>query len=268
MQPDILTLDFIHIPAGDFIMGSDPGRDRKAQSDEQPQHTLSVSEFYIMRHTVTNAQYRQFIEAANHRTPLFWKKGIYPADKADHPVVGVSYGDAIAFCRWAGEQTGLLLRLPTESEWEKAARGPDGRLYPWGENWEPRLTNTREARIKGTTPVGYFSPAGDSPFGLTDIGGNVQEWLSNLYGPYPYDPEDGRELLVNNLDHDQLLPRLWDTGCTSIPSSLEAAKDKSVIRGSSWRESKHQSRCAYRSWAAPLHRSDDTGFRCCYESQP
>ncbi len=260
-----LDLDFVVIPAGDFLMGSDLKKDRRADTDEQPQHALSVSEFFIMRYPVTNAQYRQFVEAAGHRAALFWKNGEFPADRAGHPVVGVSYRDAIAFCRWAGEQTGLPLRLPTEPEWEKAARGPDGRLYPWGDQWEAGKCNTREAKLRGTTPVGQFSPAGDSPYGVAELGGNVQEWLANLYGAYPYDPEDGRELLVHNLDHDQLLPRLWDTGCTSIPASLEAAQDKSVIRGGSWRESKLQSRCAYRSWAAPLHRSDDTGFRCCYE---
>jgi len=267
MPQDTLALDFVLIPAGDFLMGSDSNRDRQSQSDEQPQHMLSVSDFYFLRHPVTNAQYRQFVEATEHRAPLFWKKGEFPADKADHPVVGVSYKDAIAFCRWAGEETGLLLRLPTEAEWEKAARGSDGRVYPWGDIWEDGKCNTREAKIKGTSSVGNFSPHGDSPYGITDLGGNIQEWLSNLFGDYPYNPEDGRELLVNNLDHDQLLPRLWDTGCTSVPRSLEAGKDKSVLRGGSWRETKHQSRCAYRSWAAPLHRSDDTGFRCCYEVQ-
>jgi len=268
MQPNTLNLEFIPIPAGDFLMGSTPARDRQAQPDEQPQHTLFVSDYFIMRHPITNAQYRLFVEATGHRPPLFWKKGEFPNDKADHPVVGVSYLDAIAFCSWAGEQTGLPLRLPTEAEWEKAARGPDGRVYTWGDQWEAGRCNSREAKMKGTTPVGHFSPDGDSPYGVAEIGGNVQEWLSNLYGAYPYDPDDGRELLVDNLDHEQLLPRLWDTGCTSIPASLEAAKDKSIIRGGSWRESKHQSRCAYRSWAAPLHRSDDTGFRCCYEPKP
>jgi formylglycine-generating enzyme required for sulfatase activity len=265
MSQNSLNLDFILIPEGEFRMGSDLDRDHHASSDEQPQHTLSVSDFYIMRHPITNAQYRPFVEATGHRPPLFWEDGEFPADKADHPVVGVNYRDAIAFCKWAAEETDLPLRLPTEAEWEKAARGSDGRTYPWGDEWEDGICNTRETKSKGTTPVGHNSPQSDSPYGLTDLAGNVQEWLSNLFGDYPYDPEDGRELLVNNLDHDQLLPRLWDTGCTSVPRSLEAGKDKSVIRGGSWRETKHQSRCAYRSWAAPLHRSDDTGFRCCYE---
>ncbi len=266
-QTTTLDLDFVLIPKGDFLMGSDSNRDHEAQTDEQPQHMLSVSDFYIMRHPLTNAQYHLFVEATGHRAPLFWENGVFPADKSDHPVVGISYRDAIAFCRWAGEVTGLPLRLPTEAEWEKAARGSDGRTYPWGDEWETGKCNTREAKLKGTTPVGHNSPQTDSPYGITDLAGNVQEWLSNLFGDYPYDPGDGRELLVNNLDHDQLMPRLWDTGCTSVPRSLEAGKDKSVIRGGSWRETKHQSRCAYRSWAAPLHRSDDTGFRCCYEEQ-
>ena len=260
-----LNLDFILIPAGDFLMGSDSSRDPQAVADEKPQHKLSVSDFYIMRHPVTNSQYKEFVEDTGHRSPLFWKKGEFPSDKGNHPVVGISYKDAIAFCRWAGEKTGLKLRLPTEAEWEKAARGPDGRTYPWGDKWEDGRCNTRESKLKDTTPVGHFSPDGDSPYGLTDLGGNVQEWLSNIYGSYPYNPSDGRELLVNNLDHDQFLPLLWDTGCTSVPTSLEAGLNKSIIRGGSWREKKHISRCAYRSWAAPLHRSDDTGFRCCYE---
>jgi len=268
MQPKTdLDLDFVKIPVGEFRFGSNSRKDHQADSDEQPQHKLSVTDYYIMKHPVTNAQYRVFTDATGHRLPLFWENEVFPADKADHPVVGVSYRDAIAFCRWAGEATGLPMRLPTEPEWEKAARGTDGQIYPWGNKWDMEKCNTRERKLNGTTPVGHYSPAEDSPYGLTDLAGNVQEWLSNLFGSYPYDPDDGRELLVDNLDHDQLMPRLWDTGCTAVPSSLEASLNKSVIRGSSWRETEYQSRCAYRSWAAPLHRSDDTSFRCCYEPE-
>lgn len=262
-----LQLDFVKIPTSEFTMGSKRSTDLDAHDDEMPTAVLQVSDYFIMKYPVTNAQYNQFVQATNCRTPLFWPDGQYPADKADHPVVGVSYYDALAFCAWARQVTGLPIRLPTEPEWEKAARGPELRLFSWGNEWKTGLCNTREEKLEGTTPVGQFSPQGDSPYGVADTGGNVQEWCSSLFGPYPYDPTDGREAHVYDLQADDLLPKLLETGCTSLPESDEASMGKSVIRGGSWREAKLQARCAYRSWAAPLHRSDDTGFRCCYEPQ-
>jgi len=261
-----LDLGFVLIPEGEFFIGSDPARDRNAQPDEKPYHKLRVTDYFIMRYPVTNAQYRQFVEASGHRPPLFWEQGVFPEALADHPVVGVSFQDSVAFCKWASDVTGLAVRLPTEPEWEKAARGDDGRLYPWGDQWEAEHCNTFESGIKDTTPVGKYSPQGDSPYGIGDMAGNVQEWISSLFGSYPYDPTDGREILVYEMD-PELLPRLHETGCTSVVSSMEASLDKSTLRGSSWREKRPQSRCAYRSWAAPMHRSEDTGFRCCYEPE-
>ena len=246
-------------------MGSKRSLDRDAHDDEMPAQVLSVSDYFLMKYPVTNAQYNQFVKATGCRTPLFWPNGTYRDEKANHPVVGVSYYDALAFCAWAGQITGLPIRLPTEPEWEKAARGVELRLFPWGNEWSKEACNTSEGKLKGTTAVDSFSPQGDSPYGIADMGGNVQEWCSSLYGPYPYDPTDGREAHVYDLQADNLLPKLLETGCTSLPESDEASLGKSVIRGGSWRESKFQARCAYRSWAAPMHRSDDTGFRCCYE---
>lgn len=261
-QPD---LNFVLIPGGDFVMGTVPASYRAAGADETPAHTLHITDFYLMRYPVTNAQYLQFMEATGHRAPLTWRNGIYPADKADHPVTGVTYYDALAFCRWAREATGLPVRLPTEPEWEKAARGPDGRLYPWGNQWQPERCNNRENKSKGTTPVSHFSPQGDSPYGIADLAGNVQEWCSSLFGSYPYDPTDGREMLVNNLDPESVLPRQHDAGAIANPERAEASLGKQTLRGGSWRGNRNEARCAYRSWAAPMHRSDDTGFRCCYE---
>jgi formylglycine-generating enzyme required for sulfatase activity len=260
-----LDLNFVLIPDGEFVIGSDPSADRLAQPDEVPQHRLHVTDFYIMRYPVTNAQYRLFVEATGHRPPQFWPEKQFPADRADHPVVGVSFHDAVAFYRWASEETGLPLRLPTESEWEKAARGPDSRLYPWGNEWEVDLCNSGESNLSGTTPVHQFSPHGDSSYGIADMAGNVQEWCSSLFGTYPYDPTDGREVLVYNPDERGLMPRMHETGCVANPQQIEAAFDKQVIRGGTWRQPRTQSRCAYRSWAAPMHRSEDTGFRLCYE---
>jgi len=267
-----LDLNFVHIPAGEFIIGSKRQTDPEAPEDEMPQHALEVSDFHIMRYPVTTAQYQQFREATGYRAPLFWSEGKYPAGQADHPVVGVSFLDAAAFCLWAAQVTGLPVRLPTEPEWEKAARGTDGRVYPWGNQWEPGRCNNAsskelrdEARPEGSSPVGAFSPQGDSPYGVADMAGNVQEWVSSLYRPYPYNPEDGREEWVYRLNAVSALPRFHETGATSMVNSPEAAFDKAMLRGGSWREERFRSRCAYRSWAAPMHRSVDTGFRCCYE---
>ncbi len=260
-----LQLNFVKIPASEFTMGSKRTLDRDAHEDEMPAQVLYVSDYFIMKYPVTNAQYNSFVEATGYRTPLFWSEGIYPEDKADHPVVGVSYYDALAFCAWAGQVTGLPIRLPTEPEWEKAARGQEIRLFPWGDVWKEGLCNTSEEKLNGTSPAGRFSPQGDSPYGIADMGGNVQEWCSSMFGHYPYDPTDGREAHVYDLQSENLMPMILETGTTSVIESDEASLGKSVIRGGSWRESKFQARCAYRSWAAPMHRSDDTGFRCCYE---
>lgn len=260
-----IDFQFVLIPGGKFIMGSSHSTDKKATEDEMPRHKLDVTEFYMMRYPVTNAQYQQFVEATGHRAPLFWKDGRFPAELVDHPVVGVSFLDAVAFCLWARQVTGLPIRLPSEPEWEKAARGTDGRIYPWGNQWEENRANTYESKIGSTTPVGQFSPAGDSPFGIAEVAGNVQQWTASIFGDYPYDPSDGREVYVYDLDSPALFPRFYETGGTMIATSGEAAAGKTVIRGGSWREMHLTSRSAYRGWAAPLHRSDDTGFRCCYE---
>lgn len=260
-----IQLEFVRIPASTFTMGSSRSRDSQAHADEMPAQLLNVTDYFIMRFPVTNTQYAQFLRETGHRAPLFWKDGAFPEEKADHPVVGVSYYDAIAFCAWAGQVMGLPIRLPTEPEWEKAARGPEPRLYAWGDEWRKSACNVSEEKLNDTSAVGQFSPQGDSPYGVADMGGNIQEWCSSLFGPYPYDPTDGREAHVYDLHNRDLLPKLIETGCTSIPESDEASLGKSVIRGGSFRETKFQARCAYRSWAAPMHRSDDTGFRCCYE---
>lgn len=260
-----LKLDFVRIPAGEFIIGSDTRIYRQAGSDELPQHTLSVSDFFIMRHPVTNGQYQLFLQATGHRAPLYWKGDAFDATYASLPVVGVSFADALAFCRWAQQETELPIRLPTEPEWEKAARGTDGRLYPWGSRWEADRCNSMESKIGAPTPIGKFSPQGDSPYGIADMAGNVQEWCMSYFGAYPYDPTDGREALVYASGDASMFPKLYETGCVANPQQLEAAMGKQTLRGGSWRESKHEGRCGYRSWAAPMHRSDDTGLRCVYE---
>jgi formylglycine-generating enzyme required for sulfatase activity len=191
------------IPAGEFTMGSDPGLDQAAVDDEQPQHTLSLPDYYLSKTLVTNAQYAAFVQATGHRVPYHWRGGKPPRGEEEHPAVNVSWHDAMAYCSWLAEATGKLYRLPSEAEWEKGARGSDGRIYPWGSQWDAARCNSREAGkgdtvavlgiYKGsTTAVGAY-PDGASPYGLLDMAGNVWEWTSSVYEAYPYDPADGRE---------------------------------------------------------------------------
>ncbi|MBK9094537.1 MAG: SUMF1/EgtB/PvdO family nonheme iron enzyme [Anaerolineae bacterium] len=134
----------------------------------------SLNLFRMSRAPVTNSQYKAFVDATHREPPSHWANGLMPADKENHPVVNVSWDDAQAFCQWAG------VRLPTEQQWEKAARGTDGRAYPWG-NQPPSgdLCNFNNI-VGGTTPVGHY-PKGASPYGLLDMAGNVFEWCENLY---------------------------------------------------------------------------------------
>jgi formylglycine-generating enzyme required for sulfatase activity len=200
--------EFIRIPAGPFIIGSTQARVNELQratkngmfSLECPQHELSLAEYYISRYPITNAEYQLFLQANptqpvpyrndDYSAPYNWepKTRSYPAGKADHPVVLVSWHDAQKYCRWLG------VRLPTEAEWEKAARGTDGREWPWGNLWAEERCNWGGNAWKGTSPVGKFSPQGDSPFGVGDLAGNVWEWCSSLRLTYPYSPSDSREI--------------------------------------------------------------------------
>lgn len=165
--PAIITAkdgkEMIYIPAGEFLKGE----------EKKP---VYVEAFYIDKYPVTNAEYKKFVDATGYPPPLHWRRGNIPEGKENHPVVQVNWDDAAAYAQWAGK------RLPTEEEWEKAARGSDGRTYPWGNEWDKSRANTSETRIFDTTPVGQFSPQGDSPYGVADMAGNVWEWTSGTGG--------------------------------------------------------------------------------------
>jgi formylglycine-generating enzyme required for sulfatase activity len=197
------------------------------------------------KHPVTNAQYAAFVQDTDHRKPEHWEDGKVPSSKEDHPVVYVSWRDAVAFCTWLSRETGREFTLPSEAEWEKAARGTDGQIYPWGDDPPtPELCNFGK-NVGNTTPVGKYSPAGDSPYGCVDMAGNVWEWTRSLWGTrldepdfgYPYDPGDGRE-------------------------DLEAAnRVLRVLRGGAFDDDETFVRCAYRSDRNPFDRGGNLGFR-------
>ena len=207
----------VRIPAGAFITGSDrPEREaayrldekayghsvtRKHQwyENERNRQTLKLPAYSIGKNLITNAQYAEFVRATGHRVPdvdretwesyglihpfsrtrrFAWAKEVPPEGRGDHPVVLVSRGDAEAFAAWLSSVTSETWRLPSELEWEKAARGVDGRRYPWGNTFAPGLLNSHDAGPFDTLPVGSF-PKGASPFGMLDPAGQVFEWTSD-----------------------------------------------------------------------------------------
>jgi iron(II)-dependent oxidoreductase len=234
-----VTLALVRVPAGEFLMGSDPVKDLEARDDEVPQHRVYLPEFYISQTPVTNAQYAVFVRAANYAPPKRWKNNIVPAGKDAHPVVAVSWEDANAFAQWLARLTRHTCRLPTEAEWEKAARGSDGRLYPWGNVWEARKLNSYETGPDHTTAVGQYSPHGDSPYGAMDMSGNVQEWCLDWYDSAEYRRRA-------RITHQPRGPR---AGITR------------VIRGGSFEYYGEAARCACRNDAHPGRHVYSIGFR-------
>jgi formylglycine-generating enzyme required for sulfatase activity len=193
---------------------------------------------------VTNVQYAAFVQATGYDQPEHWKLGKLPSGKEDDPVAYVSWYDAVAYCRWLAEVTGKPYGLPSEAEWEKGARGSDGRIYPWGNRWNEMRCNSGEGVPMDTAPVGAYLE-GASPYGLLDMAGNVWEWTRSLWGAgwgkpsfkYPYDPADGRE----DLDAPKSVCR--------------------VLRGGAFNQDRRHVRCAYRDGYYPSVRNGDVGFR-------
>jgi formylglycine-generating enzyme required for sulfatase activity len=224
------------VPAGPFTMGS------TEYSSEWSVHEVWLEAFWIDRYLVTNAQWAAFVESGEWRRCELWteagwewyqkESSIHNPDdsKLDHPIVYVTWYESLAFTHWAGK--GLL----SEAQWEKAARGTDGRSYPWGDEFDKGKCNTRELGIAGTTPVDKYSPAGDSPYGVADMAGNVWEWTTSLYRPYPYRSNDQRD------DPD--------------------ASGNRVLRSGSFCNSASNAHASYRFDYAPVYASYDSGFRC------
>jgi serine/threonine-protein kinase len=165
----------VFVPGGEFTLGRDDG-----EPDERPSHAVSVKPFFLDQAETTNEQYQKFIDATGYAAPPSWKGGRVLEGAEKLPVTDVTWEDAMAYARWASK------RLPTEEEWEFAARGTDGRLYPWGSEWQPDRANTqsKQGEKRKLEPVGQFLQ-GDSPYNVHDLSGNVWEWTASDYVAYP-----------------------------------------------------------------------------------
>jgi toxoflavin biosynthesis protein ToxD len=222
---------WVDVPAGEFWMGGN------GKYDGKPLNRVNLPAFKIAKVPIANAQYKIFVDRAQHRAPKHWTDGKIPRGLESHPVVYVSWLDALAYCHWLSEVTGVALMLPGEVQWEKAARGAaDQRAYPWGDEWDATKCNTDELGIGSTTPVGIF-PEGASPYGCLDMAGNVCEWTGSHYQDYLYAADDGREDLTAGDDVPQ------------------------VLRGGSFYDRRYLARCAYRSEFSPDSVWHDRGFR-------
>lgn len=255
------------IEDGEFIIGAEDTKE-----EEKPQHTVMLKEFYICRHPVTNLQYQRFVKATGVPAPLHWEGGELPRGKEHHPVVCVTFFSAHLYCIWLRSQTGLPYRLPTETEWEKAARGglqfdgkrnphPD-RSYSWGNRFERDRCNTLESGHNDTTPVEYYNPKDISIYGISDLMGNVWEWTGSLYRQYPYNPYDGRESA--NVYPKTTLHKS-DRGEYSFESPMPRldidADTPVVMRGGSWGLAHQYACCSSRIWSSAGNRGLYGGFR-------
>ena len=228
----------VFVPAGEFIMGSTAEQLVKmAEVDEFPQRRLFVDDFYIDIHEVTNAQYKVFLDSTQTEAPPKWINGDYGLGEDGFPVISVTWEEAMAYAKWAGK------RLPTEAEWEKAARGTDGRVFPWGDSFDRALANNGEHLM----PVMSFL-GGISVYGCFDMAGNAAEWVDARYEAYPRGPND-------------VVPR-------GVPDrNLGFSKDRRVYRGGSWNTFSKYLRCANREHTAPGKRWVYVGFRCAMDPE-
>jgi formylglycine-generating enzyme required for sulfatase activity len=252
-QRAVFEPQMIRIPAGNFLMGSTKEQAQRAIKDganknwvewEQPQHTVELSEYFIGKYPITNQQYQAFVKEGG-KSPDGWDGDQYPQDKDAHPVINVTWDDAIAYCKWLSEKTKKLYRLPTEAEWEKAARGEDGRMWSWGNEFGEKNANTAEAKIGGTSPVGQFSPQGDSPYGCADMIGNVWEWCNDWFDEKEYKNRTGQNV--------------------KDPQGPQSGSYR-VLRGGSFGHSRNGARCACRYRDLPGRRFNNLGFRVCVSS--
>ncbi len=217
--------EMILVPGGEFIMGNDKG-----YKDEGPTHKVFLTGYYIDRFPVTNKQFKEYLKDTDAEPPRnFWDHPDFNHD--DQPVIGVNWDEAKAYCNWAGK------RLPTEAEWEKAARGTDARQYPWGNEWEPNRCNSLEIGVKKTTVVDAY-PNGVSPYGVMDLAGNVYEWCEDWYDEMAYQYSTYKN-----------------------PTGPKFGTMK-ILRGGSWSNLPGNIRVTFRLKSTPDRHVQTFGFRC------
>jgi serine/threonine-protein kinase len=238
------SMVMVYVPAGNFLMGSDKAKDSMANDDELPQHTVYLDAFWIDQTVVTNAEYARCVAGGQCTTPHETSSAIFisyygESQYANYPVIYVDWNQAQAYCTWAGR------RLPSEAEWEKAARGVDGRIYPWG-NTAPNqslLNNISKISVGDTAAVGSY-PSGASPYGALDMAGNVWEWVNDWYRDTYYQQSPARN-----------------------PTGPPTGSNR-VLRGGSWDNNDRDVRPAYRGRLTPEDDYNNLGFRCAAGTSP
>jgi formylglycine-generating enzyme required for sulfatase activity len=261
-------IQMIRIDAGPFTMGTgkleislietqdDQAKEWKIKdrfSREQPQHNISLKTYSISKYPVTVGEYRKFLNAKGYQKREYWTEAGWlwvqsnNREQPDYwhelkwtwddklPVIGVSWYEAMSYCHWLSENTRKKIRLPTEAEWEKAARGTDKRIYPWGNKFDVQICNIRLSGKNKTIPVDKTNPSSDSPYGCSDMAGNASEWTLSEFKPYPYNGKDGR----NEIRGEKLR----------------------VIRGGSWYKPQIRARVSARGMNDPFFADNDVGFR-------
>lgn len=233
--------EMVYVPAGPFLMGSTE-ENQAADNDEYPQHEVYLDGFWIDRFEVTNRGYALCVEAGACDPPpdsgSFTREQYYGHPEfADYPVIFVSWFDVNRYCEWAGKQ------LPTEAQWEKAARGTDSREYPWGGDPIAEDLANYGGNVGDTTEVGFYSPRGDSPYGCADMAGNVLEWVKDWYSP-------GYQSFLDQVENP--------TGAGASPIGAK------VARGGSWIYPARRARSALRVDRVPELREGNIGFRCVF----
>jgi len=256
---DTAPQGMVLIPGGYFIMGDDRvdkkghalafGLEKPWFADESPQRQVSLPDFYIDKYEVSNRDYYIFCQATDCKTPKFWKDAKYPEGKDNYPVTGVSFFQAAAFAQWKGK------RLPTEKEWEKAARGSNGLIYPWGNNFDATAANisqsSRKKKGQGLKPRGSYEN-GKSPFGVYDMVGNAWEWVWDYYIPYP----DNKFKSKDYGEKYTVVRGLSYFGVGHFPKK-EYMKIVSL-----------KARASYREKMNPRSYKIDVGFRCAIDKPP
>lgn len=236
----------ILVPAGKFKMGTDL---KNADAASRPQHVVNLNAYKIDKYLVTNAQYARFVAATGHRPPSDWKGGRIQQGASLFPVTLVNWYDAKAYAKWAGK------RLPTEAEWEKAARGTDGRRWPWGNEMDPARLNTYYNVGSASNVTTYTN--GVSPYGVYDMAGNVDEWVEDDFMPYE-GTDASKEVFQGKVgkvqsDQDRAL---------KLSELVPVNRYYKVLRGGSWKGDPFATATYHRDYAWSNYASDFYGFRC------